>query len=168
MARHDGGELKPEAVADAVTGMKLERDDSENVDFDKIPSTSPTSKGPNGFTSTSRRNSEDEPKSKSTSRHTTPSPTKDEDEAEQKVGGDITLKIEPGQPPKLTRKSSQKIVPRTPQLFDDLPDSTDEATSTFEVMESCTYANKYMGATEHAMDCDCPEEWGTFVFLNAS
>lgn len=162
MARHDGGELKPEVVADAVTDMKLEHvNSSESVDFDKIPSATPTTKEPNGFSSGSRRGSQDESTSKSTSRHITPSPTKNEDEVEQKVGGEITLKIEPGQPPKLTRKSSRKIVPRTPQLFNDLPDSTDEATSTFEVMESCTYTNKYMGATDHAIDCDCPEEWGT-------
>lgn len=161
MARHDGEELKPEAVADAVTDMKLERNGSaDNVGLDKIPSTTPPKEYPDGSTPTSRRNSHDVSSSKSTIESDSPSSVKDEDETEQKVAGDITLKIEPGQPPKLARKSSQKVVPRALQLFDDLPDSTEEAKSTFEVIESCTYANKYMGATEHAMDCDCPEEWG--------
>lgn len=84
----------------------------------------------------------------------------DDEGEEEKVGGDITVKLEPGQPPKLTRSSSQKVVPRPPQLFTDLPDSTAEAKSTFGMMEMCTYANKYMGYTEHAMECDCAEEWG--------
>lgn len=75
------------------------------------------------------------------------------------MGGDITLKMEPGQPPKLSRSASQKIS-RPPQLFNHLPDSTAEAQATFQMMEECTYANKYMGYTEHAMDCDCAEEWG--------
>ena len=79
---------------------------------------------------------------------------------EEKVGGDIVVKQEPGQPPKLSRSSSQKVVPRPPQLFSHLPDSTEDALATFEQIEACWYANKYMGYTEHAMECDCAEEWG--------
>jgi histone-lysine N-methyltransferase SETD2 len=81
---------------------------------------------------------------------------------EETVGGDILLKQEPGQPPKLSRSSSQKVVSRPPQLFDHLPDSTQDALATFEQIEACWYANKYMGYTEHAMECDCSEEWGKF------
>lgn len=84
---------------------------------------------------------------------------------EEKVGGDIIVKLEPGQPPKLTRSSSQKVVPRPPQLFAHLPDSTAEAQATFDLMDACTYANKYMGYTEHAMECDCAEEWGKFLLI---
>lgn len=76
------------------------------------------------------------------------------------VGGDIVVKQEPGQPPKLSRSSSQKVVPRPPPLWTHLPDSTHDALATFEQVESCWYANKYMGYTEHAMECDCAEEWG--------
>lgn len=85
------------------------------------------------------------------------------DPEKETVGGDIVLKEEPGQPPKLSRSSSQKVVPRPPQLWTHLPDSTDDALATFEKMEACWYANKYMGYTEHAMECDCAEEWGKSV-----
>jgi histone-lysine N-methyltransferase SETD2 len=80
---------------------------------------------------------------------------------ESVVGGDITIKLEPGKAPKLARSSSQKIVARAPPLFIDEPDMYDEATSTFEVLQDCIYAAKWLGSTEHAMDCDCREDWGT-------
>jgi [histone H3]-lysine36 N-trimethyltransferase len=76
------------------------------------------------------------------------------------IGGDITFKQEPGKPPKLARSSSQKVVARPPQLFNHLPDSVNEACQTFEVIQGCIYGSKYMGHTEHAMECDCSEEWG--------
>ena len=79
---------------------------------------------------------------------------------EEVVGGEITVKMEPGQPTKLARSTSQKVTSRPPPLFDHSPDATDEAKSSFMVMESCTYSNKYLGYTEHAMECDCNEEWG--------
>lgn len=81
---------------------------------------------------------------------------------QETVGGDILVKEEPGQPPKLSRSSSQKVTSRPPQLFDHLPDSTQDALATFEQIDACWYANKYMGYTEHAMECDCAEEWGKF------
>lgn len=91
---------------------------------------------------------------------------KDDPEMKQEmVGGDIVVKQEPGQPLKLSRNSSQKITPRPPQLFSHLPDSTADALATFEQIETCWYANKYMGYTEHAMECDCAEEWGMYSFL---
>lgn len=85
---------------------------------------------------------------------------KKEEPAEEKIGGDIVVKQEPGQPPKIARSASQKVVPRPPQLFAHLPDSTNDALATFEQIPECIYANKNMGYTEHAMDCDCDEEWG--------
>lgn len=81
-------------------------------------------------------------------------------EERETVGGDIVVKQEPGQPPKLSRTSSQKVVSRPPQLWSHLPDSTADALASFEQIEACWYANKYMGYTEHAMECDCAEEWG--------
>jgi histone-lysine N-methyltransferase SETD2 len=78
----------------------------------------------------------------------------------ESVGGDITVKLEPGKAPKLARSSSQKVVSRPAPLFTEEPDMYDEATSSFEVMVDCTYAAKWLGSTEHAMDCDCREEWG--------
>ncbi|KAJ5466709.1 Histone-lysine N-methyltransferaseH3 lysine-36 specific [Penicillium diatomitis] len=82
------------------------------------------------------------------------------------VGGDIVVKEQPGQPPKLARSSSQKVVPRPPRLFSHLPDSTKDALATFEQIEACWYANKNMGYTEHAMECDCAEEWDAEAGLN--
>lgn len=85
----------------------------------------------------------------------------------ERLGGDIVVKQEPGQPPKLSRSSSQKVAARPPQLFSHLPDSTADALATFEQIDTCWYANKYMGYTEHAMECDCAEEWGMYSFLFA-
>lgn len=84
----------------------------------------------------------------------------DKKDVKEKVGGEISLKMEPGQPPKLARSASQKVVSRVAPLFDDLPDATVEAKSSFTVIDNCTYSNKFLGYTEHAMECDCAEEWG--------
>ena len=85
---------------------------------------------------------------------------------QETVGGDVTLKLEPGKPGKLLRTTSHKVEKRPPQLFFDYPDKTGEATSTFTVLPECTYANKYLGTTESALECDCSEEWGkTFLEL---
>lgn len=103
----------------------------------------------------SRSNSQSPAKSQSAAR----SPHVKSDD-EETIGGEITVKVEPGQAPKLSRKSSQKVVQRPPQLFSDLEDKTEEATSTFEVIADCTYANKLIGTTDHALECECQEEWG--------
>jgi [histone H3]-lysine36 N-trimethyltransferase len=84
----------------------------------------------------------------------------DKKDVKGKVGGEISLKMESGQPPKLARSASQKATSRVAPLFDDLPDSTMEAKSSFSVIEACSYSNKFLGYTEHAMECDCSEEWG--------
>jgi histone-lysine N-methyltransferase SETD2 len=164
MSPHDYADRQSESVADAVTAMKLETDRATDV---------PTLNGrgtlskddTNGMSrspSTIEQNNDAAVKSRSSSR----TPVKKEEEMDhlanmgEKVKGDITVKQEPGQPPKLTRSSSQKVVARPPQLVSHLLDSTAEAKSTFDLMDTCTYANKYMGYTEHAMECDCAEEWG--------
>jgi len=87
-------------------------------------------------------------------------------DGEETVGGDITLKLEPGKPPKLARSSSKKIPTRAPQLFSNYDDATSEARRTFEVLPNCSYANKYLGTTDAAYECDCGEEWGktTHIF----
>lgn len=82
------------------------------------------------------------------------------------LNGHATPKMEPEEdlkPLKAQRSSKSQVVPRVAALFDHLPDATAEATSTFTVMECCTYSNKYLGYTEHAMECDCSEEWGTLL-----
>lgn len=69
---------------------------------------------------------------------------------------------EPSKPAKSSRTAS-KLPPRVAPLFNHFPDVKDEATSTFTVIDACTYQNKYLGFSEHALDCDCAEEWGEFT-----
>lgn len=92
----------------------------------------------------------------------------DNDEHVETVGGDITLKMEPGKTPKLERTKSQKIIRREPPLFLGEPDMTAEACSLFQVIDECTYANKYIGTTEHALDCECDDEWGKIATFHLS
>jgi hypothetical protein len=90
---------------------------------------------------------------------------------EELVGGDITLKMEPGpggRALKLSRSASQKVVSRPPPLYLDLPDSTEAAKETFVVLPECTYSNKHIGTTDPALECDCSEEWGTSCSFVAS
>jgi hypothetical protein len=54
------------------------------------------------------------------------------------------------------------LPPRIAPSLDHLPDVYTEATSTFTVIDACTYQNKYLGFSDHALDCDCSEEWGEF------
>ena len=65
-----------------------------------------------------------------------------------------------GMPKKSGRAAASKAPPRIAPLFTDLPDVTTEATSSFQVITSSTYQNKYLGLTESALECDCNEEWG--------
>ncbi|MCJ1472870.1 histone methyltransferase set2 [Lambiella insularis] len=98
----------------------------------------------------------------------TRSPDKLKGEHEEVLGGDFTLKQEPGQPPKLTRMASQKVMVRTPPLFDHYKDKTQEATGVFQVITQCIYSAKYLGSTEHAMECDCTEEWDATTKINSA
>ena len=76
------------------------------------------------------------------------------------IGGEVTVVVEDGKPPKLSRKASQKVISRPAPLFNDLPDATEEATSEFSVIKDCIYGGKYMGHSEHdSLDCDCSAEW---------
>lgn len=97
-----------------------------------------------------------------------PSPVKDESMAQsplpktEVVGGGVELRLDEYERPRLVRNQSQKVARRTPELFTDLPDATAQATSTFSILLDCVYANKQMGITEHALECDCAEEWGKY------
>jgi hypothetical protein len=47
------------------------------------------------------------------------------------------------------------------KIFSHLPDSTQEATSTFALLDTSIYTIKALGDAEHeGMGCDCTEEWG--------
>ncbi|KAI0537311.1 hypothetical protein GGR58DRAFT_350338 [Xylaria digitata] len=64
------------------------------------------------------------------------------------------------QPPKLSRKVSQKPPPRSTALLTDLPDVTTESCEHFQVIPDCLYGSKSLGSTDHdSLDCDCSEEW---------
>ncbi|KAL4890438.1 hypothetical protein BDV59DRAFT_93972 [Aspergillus ambiguus] len=189
MSTHDYADPPSESVASAVSAMKLdpnrpaadddhtpnnendapfpgapvvkESDSNKGASQSPAPSSTPLPENGSGQKSRAsshspvKREADDQDDDDKKDIDVKPDP----DEDAEKVGGDITVKLEPGQPPKLTRTSSQKVVARPPQLFSHLPDSTEEAEATFELMDTCTYANKYMGYTEHAMECDCAEEW---------
>lgn len=99
--------------------------------------------------------------SKSPTDSTSSSP--DNREREEIVGGDITLKMEPGKAPKLARTAAKKVVSRPPPLYLDLKDVSEDAKNTFVVIPECSYANKSLGFTECAYECDCSEEWGEFT-----
>jgi histone-lysine N-methyltransferase SETD2 len=179
MSTHDNADRQSEFVADAVTAMKLEQ--SENITDAPIlngggaamkPDSKAASPEPlikderaSSTLTKSRSSSRTPPRKENSDNEDIQERREDDASGTEKVGGGISVKMEPGQPPKLARSSSQKVVPRPPQLFLDLPDSTEEAQRTFEVIETCQYANKYMGYTEHAMECDCAEEWGESVFI---
>lgn len=101
-----------------------------------------------------------------------PSSGSSEDSPEQHeevVGGDVTLKMEPGEPPKLARSSSHKVIAGPAQLYNDEPDRTEEARRTFQVLSECSYSSKYIGSSSHDyMECDCSEEWGEISLLQSS
>ena len=69
----------------------------------------------------------------------------DKKDVKDKVGGEITVKMDPDHHPKLARSTSQKATPRLVTLFDDLADATMEAKSAFSVLDACTYSNKFVG-----------------------
>ncbi|KAG8532073.1 uncharacterized protein KY384_003710 [Bacidia gigantensis] len=97
------------------------------------------------------------------------SSTPTEEKQEAVVGGDVTLKMEPGEPLKLARTASQKIKKRPPHLYNDAKDRTMEAQKHFDMLPECTYSNKSIGSTEHgSMDCDCEEEWDGVAKVNAA
>nr|XP_001398411.2 histone-lysine N-methyltransferase, H3 lysine-36 specific [Aspergillus niger CBS 513.88] len=181
MSPHDYADRQSESVADAVTAMKLESDAApENSAMPNGGGAMIKDESSNAASNASPVPTPKAERSRSSSRAPVKKEENYEDDGsnlkgaennhggnvEEKVGGDIIVKLEPGQPPKLTRSSSQKVVPRPPQLFAHLPDSTAEAQATFDLMDACTYANKYMGYTEHAMECDCAEEWEPSVSKN--
>jgi hypothetical protein len=159
----DTRDVKPEAVDAALGEMKLEEgvstteaEDTTSVNgaYEQAPTPGNMKRSPSTTPGPLKSASQSPVKKHSASQ--TPKSEYDE----EIVGGDITFTVEPGKAPKLSRKSSQKVVSHPPRLFDHLPDATDEATNVFQVIKDCIYGSKYMGYSEHdALDCDCSEEW---------
>lgn len=151
---------RPTRLESEVRGLKLKEEDADmDMDSDAAPAfVKDEVSAPSSGTATPtavKRSSRSPIKMQSAA--DSPAVMSDEQET---IGGDVTLKLEPGKPPKLSRSVSHKIEKRPPQLFLDYEDKTAEATTTFDVLPVCTYANKYLGTTEHALECDCSEEWG--------
>lgn len=152
-----GGDIvkKEEEIEDDVRHLKISRAASLDEDATtKVRTSTPNTPQPL-LSSATRSQSRTQSPMKSESLPQTPN-----GKTVSFVGGDITVKLEPGKAPKLARTSSQKIISRPPPLFNDEPDMYQEATSTFDVIQDCIYAAKWLGSTEHAMDCDCREEYG--------
>ncbi|KAH6624581.1 methyltransferase-like protein [Chaetomium sp. MPI-SDFR-AT-0129] len=77
-----------------------------------------------------------------------------------KSASDSTPTLENGTAPKASRKASQKMTRNPPPMFDHLPNATETACSTFQVINDCLYGSRNMGSSDHdALDCDCAEEW---------
>jgi len=160
----DDHSQKPEVVEEGIKDMKIEGEDSSSdeevygtirvEEVNPLPAHIDKTESPLKMELKSATQS---PKKGCSASH---SPTKAKGEHEQIIGGEITLKLEPGQPPKLARTASHKVTARPVQMFDDYPDKTEEATGVFQVITQCSYSAKYLGTTEHAMECDCAEEWG--------
>lgn len=156
-------DVKEAASKSDTQDVKMKEED-EDVDMDTIQVADHT--GPRAedvaMADTVSRPGTDTPKRESQSprkkESISQSPAIKDDE--ETVGGDVTLKLEPGRPPKLQRTTSRKVERRAPPLFFDYENKTAEATSTFSLLQHCTYANKYLGSTEPALECDCAEEWG--------
>ncbi|KAL2074301.1 hypothetical protein VTL71DRAFT_8079 [Oculimacula yallundae] len=161
----DTRDLNPGAVDAALEEMKLQEGGSPGGDDDTI-----MVNGNHGGSSTPRnlqrsrslspamkQSASQSPVQNGSARQT---PRSQDEEEEEIIGGDITVTVEPGKAPKLSRKSSQKVISRPPILFNDIPDSTEEASEVFQVIKDCIYGSKNMGFSEHdALDCDCSEQW---------
>jgi [histone H3]-lysine36 N-trimethyltransferase len=61
--------------------------------------------------------------------------------------------------------SPQKRAGRQVQRFDHLPDATEDAEKTFQVINDCLYGSKHLGSTsDHdVLDCECVEDWREFL-----
>lgn len=163
----DARDVKSEAVDTALEGMKIEDGrDSNGVQDSSHDVKSEDVATPRDF----KKSRSGTPAEKSTSKspagdHSASQSPKSEYDEEEDIGGDITLTVEPGKAPKLSRKSTLKVVARPPELYNDLPDSTSESLSVFQIIPECLYGSKSMGKSKSddddgPIDCDCSEERG--------
>jgi hypothetical protein len=163
----DTRDTKAERFDEALGDMKIEEGTSPLKGFDTIAVRGAHSHPHTPGSTKSRSPTPAQRKSESHSpiegQSASQTPKSEQDGDEETIGGDITVTVEPGKAPKLSRKQTQKIVHRPPPIFNDLPDVTSEAIEVFQVIKDCIYGSKYMGSSEHdALDCDCSEEWSKF------
>lgn len=143
----DDGNLAHEMSSTSVTAIKQETSASAH----SSPSLSTTRIKPS--------------RSSSSSSNANSGPDELDVKPKSELNGDASpAKVDMGKKP---TRASNKAPPRVAPLFDHLPDATAEATSTFQVIESSTYQNKYLGFTESALECDCSEEWSESSYVLA-
>lgn len=163
----DDNAKKPEVVEEGIKEMKIKGEDSSSDEevygTIRVEKAKPQPARVDKIESPVKMEVKSRTQSPKKMRSASHSPTMADGEHEEIIGGEITLKLEPGQPPKLARTASHKVTARPVQMFDDYPDKTEEATGLFQVITQCSYSAKYLGTTEHAMECDCAEEWGKSV-----
>lgn len=149
----------PEAVDAALGEMKLVEEGSvTETRLERTPSPIDDNRPPPPQISTTSRSTTPE-----MMKATSQTPRSGDEVNEEVVDGEIMVVQEPGKAPKLSRKSSQKVITRPPPLFDHLEDATPDATTQFQVIRDCIYGSKYMGSADHdALGCDCAEEWRKF------
>ncbi|MCJ1248282.1 histone methyltransferase set2 [Trapelia coarctata] len=161
---------KPEVVEEGIKEMKIKGEDSSSDEevygTIRVEEVKPQPAHLDTIESPVKMEIKPATQSPKKGRSAPHSPTKAKGEHEEIIGGEITLKLEPGQPPKLARTASHKVTARPVQMFEDYPDKTDEATGVFQVITQCSYSAKYLGTTEHAMECDCAEEWDATTKTN--
>lgn len=158
------GDHKHDRLESEVRDMNLKEEEAD-VDMDTV-----VPKGERSEDNASAAGGDDSDSSAPpTTKRSSRSPTKQKRasgspavkfEEEETVGGEVTLKLEPGKPPKLARTTSHRVEKRAPQLFTEHEDALPEALNFFERLPECSYANRYLGGTEPALECDCAEEWG--------
>nr|OQO27937.1 hypothetical protein B0A51_04283 [Rachicladosporium sp. CCFEE 5018] len=156
-------EVPSSRLASEVRGMNLKEEGSDAEDMDTIPVALPADgdRSPvlaSAADSSTPRDVRRPSRSPTKIQSATQSPMPKTEE-EDHIGGGVSLKLEPGKQPKLSRSVSQKVEKRAPQMFLEYENKTSEATSSFQVLPECIYANKYMGITDPALECDCAEEW---------
>ncbi|KAK6437344.1 histone methyltransferase set2, partial [Oleoguttula sp. CCFEE 5521] len=129
-------EVTSSRLASEVRGMNLKEEGSDAEDMDTIPVALPAdgdrspalapavdSSTPRGIKRPSRS------PTKMQSATQSPMPKTEE---EDHIGGGVSLKLEPGKQPKLSRSVSQKVEKRAPQMFLEYENKTSEATSSFQ------------------------------------
>lgn len=168
--------IKPEGVGEALSEMKIEETTSpapgeqlaeqgQETQPQRQPSpanldhTLPQYDGGNSPRPT-RSSTSQTPLDEMDRRSQTPTAKSEKQSPTEVIHGDISITQEPNKAAKLSRKATQKFTPREPPLFRDYEDSTEEATSKFQVIRDCIYGSKYMGSADHdALGCDCSEEY---------
>jgi hypothetical protein len=78
---------------------------------------------------------------------------------DRETGNSTPIKMDSTRSSKSSRSALRKLNSKAATLFLDESDRYEEATAPFQVITDCLYANKNIGTTEPALECECNEEW---------